>query len=140
MKVIVQGREPFVVVACGFIGWALCAATMGIAMRLTALPRALVAHAVAAPLIFVVVSLFYFRRRSPWSPLSTAVGFLVTVAWLDFFVVALAIQRSLAMFASPLGVWLPFLLIFVATWLTGITCRKGGLNIPPRQAASRSYR
>lgn len=60
MKVIVQGREPFVVVACGFIGWALCAATMGIAMRLTALPRALVAHAVAAPLIFVVVSLFYF--------------------------------------------------------------------------------
>ncbi len=39
---------------------------------------------------------------------------------MDFFVVALLINRSLEMFASPLGTWIPFALIFVSTWLTGL--------------------
>jgi len=37
----------------------------------------------------------------------------------DFFVVALLINKSLAMFASPLGTWIPFALIFASTLVTG---------------------
>ncbi len=37
----------------------------------------------------------------------------------DFFVVALLINKSLAMFASPLGTWIPFALIFTSTLVTG---------------------
>jgi hypothetical protein len=39
---------------------------------------------------------------------------------MDFGVVALMIQRSLDMFASILGTWLPFALIFLSTLLTGL--------------------
>jgi hypothetical protein len=44
---------------------------------------------------------------------------------MDFFVVALVIEQSLAMFASIIGTWLPFVLIFMATYLAGryITAR-----------------
>jgi hypothetical protein len=36
------------------------------------------------------------------------------------FVVALLVEKSFDMFRSVLGTWLPFALIFLATWLTGI--------------------
>ncbi len=39
---------------------------------------------------------------------------------MDFLLVALVILRSLAMFASLLGTWIPFALIFTATYLTGL--------------------
>jgi hypothetical protein len=42
----------------------------------------------------------------------------------DFFVVALLINRSLEMFASLLGTWIPFALIFTSTYLTGIYVTK----------------
>ncbi len=42
------------------------------------------------------------------------------VAALDVLVVAVFILRSFAMFGSFLGTWLPFVLIFAATWATGI--------------------
>jgi hypothetical protein len=35
------------------------------------------------------------------------------------FVVAMLINHSFEMFASPLGTWLPFMLIFASTYLTG---------------------
>ena len=43
---------------------------------------------------------------------------------MDFFVVALLINRSLDMFASLLGTWIPFALIFVATYLRGVMVRR----------------
>jgi hypothetical protein len=36
----------------------------------------------------------------------------------DFFLVALIIKRSLVMFASPPGTWIPFTLISASTDLT----------------------
>jgi hypothetical protein len=44
------------------------------------------------------------------------VGFVISV---DFFLVALLINKSLEMFASLLGTWIPFVLIFTSTYLTG---------------------
>lgn len=46
--------------------------------------------------------------------------FVGLVMAIDFFGVALLIYRSLAMFTSLLGTWLPFALIFAATYLTGV--------------------
>jgi len=37
-------------------GWALCGATMAIGLAKTSLNRALVIHAIAAPIIFALVS------------------------------------------------------------------------------------
>lgn len=50
----------------------------------------------------------------------TAAAFTGFVVAVDFLLVALVILRSLDMFASPLGTWIPFALIFAATWLTGL--------------------
>ena len=49
------------------------------------------------------------------------VGFVIAV---DFFVVALFTNRSLEMFISLLGTWIPFTLIFASTYLTGVIVLK----------------
>ncbi len=54
------------------------------------------------------------------TPLQTAFIFVCVVVLVDFFLVALLVDHSLVMFASPLSTWIPFLLIFTATHLTGL--------------------
>ncbi len=119
-----RARAVFITVAHGVVGWALCGATMGIGMVVTTLDWALVIHAVAAPLIFAAVTLVYFRFFGFWQPLKAATAFLSVVVSLDLFVVALFIERSFEMFRSALGTWLPFLLIFLSSWLIGTTVRR----------------
>jgi hypothetical protein len=48
----------------------------------------------------------------------------------DFFVVALLINRSLDMFASLLGTWIPFALIFTSTYLTGLVAKRSFKILP----------
>ncbi|HXN33016.1 MAG TPA: hypothetical protein VN894_14195 [Polyangiaceae bacterium] len=100
-------------------GWTLCGATMAALLAATTLATALLLHAVAAPLIFAAVSMSYFRGRAASAPLPTAIAFAVLVALLDLVIVACFVKRSLAMFVSFTGSWLPLLLIFAATWTTG---------------------
>jgi hypothetical protein len=112
-----------------FVGWALCAATMGIGMATVGLQNALVVHAVGAPIFFTLVSLVYFKKFNYTTPLQTALIFVGFVIAMDFFVVALLINRSLEMFASLLGTWIPFALIFTSTYVTGLYMgRKSQLN------------
>jgi hypothetical protein len=108
------------------LGWGLCGATMFAGMAATTTARALAIHAVAAPLIFAAVSWVYFRRAGSWSPLGAAAAFVGIVVAMDFFVVALLIEKSFDMFLSVAGTWLPFALIFVSTWLTGFAMRRRG--------------
>jgi hypothetical protein len=108
-----------IIIMHAVVGWALCAATIGVGRRLTTLRRALIAHAVAAPLIFALVSAAYFVWVGGTGPAATAAIFVAIVILLDVFVVALLIEKSFAMFRSVLGTWLPFGLIFVASWVTG---------------------
>jgi hypothetical protein len=112
-------KKVLTVIAFAFAGWALCGATMGIGMAVTSLIRAMVIHAIAAPVFFTALSLLYHRHLHYTTPLQTACIFLGFVMAMDFFVVALLIDRSLEMFASLLGTWIPFALIFVSTWLAG---------------------
>jgi hypothetical protein len=103
-----------------FAGWLLCAATMGIGMALTTQDIALVVHAIAAPVFFGALSLFYFSRFNYTKPLATATVFVSFVMIVDFLIVGLLVNRSLSMFTSLLGTWIPFALIFASTLIVGL--------------------
>ena len=120
-------RHAAVIVVFALLGWALCVASIGIGFAVTTQTMALVVHAIVAPVVFAALSWVYFTRFAYTTPLVTAALFLGIVAALDLVVVALFILRSFAMFGSLLGTWLPFVLIFVATWATGTAVgRQGG--------------
>jgi len=124
-------KKIVVVLLHAFVGWALCAATMGIGMAVVSLQTALIVHAIGAPIYFGVVSYVYFSRFGYTRPLPTAVIFVAFVMLVDFLVVALLINKSLTMFESLLGTWIPFALIFGSTFITGTIVspsRKAGPN------------
>ena len=103
---------------------------MGIGMATTSLENTLVIHAIGAPVYFGIVSLVYFKRFNYTTPLQTAAGFVGFVIVLDFFLVALLINKSLDMFTSLLGTWIPFALMSIPVYLTGLRAAKRS----PRQA------
>ncbi|MGO8911970.1 MAG: hypothetical protein ACLQDM_21940 [Bradyrhizobium sp.] len=111
--------HAMIMIAHAVVGWGLCGATIGIGRKVTTLRNSLVAHAIAAPVIFAVVSTVYFHWFGGTGPTATAAAFVATVIFLDVFVVAVLVEKSFDMFRSVLGTWLPFALIFLATWLTG---------------------
>jgi hypothetical protein len=102
-----------------FIGWIFCGLTIAIGRGLFSIQTTLIIHAFAAPLFFILISAVYFNKFKFTSPFQTAAWFLAIVLGLDFFLVAPVFEESYAMFASFLGTWLPFGLIFTATLLTG---------------------
>ena len=117
-------KKIMIILAHALIGWALCGATMGIGLATMPLEDALIVHALAAPVFFTGISLVYFQKFNYTTPFQTALIFVGFVMAMDFFVVALLINRSLDMFASLLGTWIPFALIFVATYLRGVMVRR----------------
>jgi hypothetical protein len=102
-----------------FIGWLLCAATMGIGSSLTSMSNALYIHAALAPIFFFLISAYYFKKYGQFSPLQIAFFFTAFVMFVDFFLVAFIILRSFDMFRSIVGTWIPFILIFSSTYLAG---------------------
>jgi hypothetical protein len=109
-----------IILIFAFVGWALCAAVMGIGMKITSMDRTLIIHAIASPIIFIGLSLVYFNFFNFTTPLETAIIFVSFVILMDIFVIALLINKSFEMFKSLIGTWIPFLLIFTATYLTGL--------------------
>ncbi len=101
------------------VGWAFCGAIMGIGRQIFSIGATLVVHAIGAPVGFALLSLFYFREFGFTSPIQTALLFVSIVVGLDLFLVAPVFEKSFAMFASVLGTWIPFALIFAATYVTG---------------------
>lgn len=106
-------------------GWAYCGMLIGVGRQFLSMEATLVVHAVGAPIGFALLSLLYFKRFACTTPLQTAIAFLAVVVALDAFLVAPVFERSYAMFASPLGTWIPFALIFAATYLTGLAVTSG---------------
>ena len=80
----------------------------------------LIAHAIGAPVLFAVITFIYFKWFRYTTALQTATVFILFVVFMDVFVVALLIEKSFGMFTSVLGTWLPFALIFTASYLTGL--------------------
>jgi hypothetical protein len=120
----VNATKIAILLAHAFIGWMLCAATMGIGMAVTSVNNALIIHAILAPIFFAGISWVYFRKFNYTSPLQTATIFIAFVIAMDFFVVAMLINRSFDMFTSVLGTWIPFALIFASTALAGVLAKR----------------
>lgn len=117
-------KKHYILLAHAFAGWVLCAATMGIGMNTISMDSTLIIHAIGAPIFFAIVSLIYFSKFNYTTPLLTAVYFISFVVLVDVFVVALMINQSLEMFTSLIGTWIPFSLIFISTFFTGIIVSK----------------
>ncbi len=115
----IEGRALGVLLLHALAIWAACAATIGIGTAVTSMEATLMVHAAAAPAFAAGVSAVYFHRPDHASPLLTAAVVLAFIALVDAIVVALLVQRSLDMFRSVLGTWLPFALILAATATTG---------------------
>ncbi len=119
MKQLNFGRA-LIIMTIGLLGWALCGTIMFIGMSVMSIEITLIVHAIGAPVIFALISLFYFKKFRFTSPLQTAIVFVLIVILMDFFLVALVINKSMEMFQSPIGTWIPFALIFLSTYLTGL--------------------
>ena len=110
---------PIIIIILGIVGWGLCGLSFYAGLSITSITGALIIHAIAAPIIFYFISLLYFKKFNYTTPIQTATIFLGIVILLDFFVVSLLINKNFDMFLSPIGTWIPFLLIFLSTFLTG---------------------
>ena len=97
---------------------------MWIGMAVTTEHNTLIAHAIGAPVFFFIVSLIYFNKFNYTTPFQTAIIFFVFIVAIDFFVVSLLILKNFDMFKSILGLWIPVILIFVSTYMTGSYCRR----------------
>ena len=122
-------KHAVIIVGFALIGWVVCGAAIGLGFQLMSEQGTLIVHAIVAPLAFAGLSWLYFARFAYTTPLVTAALFLAIVVVLDVFVVALVIQRSFAMFESVLGTWLPFVLIFAATWVVGFAVDRKRITI-----------
>lgn len=105
--------------------WVLSGAALVVARSLAA-PHAVAIYAAAAPIAAATVAAVYYGAFNRTTPLATA-GVVVAVVMLFDLVVALVWERSLAMFDSVLGTWLPFALVFAQTLVSGLVARRTGV-------------
>jgi len=117
-------KKSIVFLLHALAGWIGCGAVMAVGMRLLSLQDALLVHLFAAPLIFALISLSYHKKAPSAHPLPVAAGFTVIVMAMDFFLVAMVIQKSFEMFRSTMGTWVPFGTIFISSWMTGWSMKK----------------
>ena len=106
--------------SASMVVWALCGAVMGLGRQLGTLRTALLVHLATAPIFSFIASAIHELWYPSFDPLTRAGIVVGVVIALDAAVVAPLLERSYAMFRSVLGTWLPFLLIFAASWLAGV--------------------
>ena len=112
-------KKFLVPLVLAFIGWAFCAAIMGIGPTITSMRNTLIVHAIAGPLGFALLAYIYHKKFGQLSPMATAIVFIAFVILVDFFLVAMLILKDFGMFGSVAGTWLPFTLIFLASYFVG---------------------
>lgn len=126
-----MNKTPFektlILLSYAFIGWVICGSIMAVGMRHWLMPTVLTVHLIGATLTFGFLSWSYHRYFRFTRPLYTAMLFTGFVMVVDFFLVALVILKSLDMFRSLMGTWIPFGVIFVITYLIGLKTPKKGL-------------
>ncbi len=120
----INTQKLVVILVHALLGWALCGSIVAVGREITSMETTLIIHAIGGPIIFAVISLVYFRKFNYTTPLQTAIVFVAVIIFMDFFVVALLIEKSFEMFASFIGTWFPWALIFTSTYLTGLYVRK----------------
>ena len=122
-------RKTIIDSGFAFAVWVICGALIGIGKQLMSMDATLIMHAISAPIGAAILSWIYHHKFGYTSPIVTATIFVGTALVLDFFVVAILIERNFGMFTSLLGVWIPQALIFLITWLTGASVLRTGAGI-----------
>jgi hypothetical protein len=117
-------KKILIVFVHAFIGWALCGASIAIGQAFTSMENTLIIHAIASPIVFIILSFIYFTKFNHTSPFKTAFIFLHFSVFMDIFVVATIIEKNYAMFRSPIGTWIPLTLIFIVTFAVGTFIHK----------------
>lgn len=123
-----KAKKVLILLLHAFIGWVLCGATIGIGRAVTTMEATLIIHLVAAPVFFSILSLNYFSKFSYTKPFATAILFIGFVILMDAGLVAPVFEKSYEMFRSPMGTWIPFILIFLSTYLTGLLMERKEKN------------
>jgi hypothetical protein len=113
-------KKAIIILGHAFVGWGICGSIIGIGRNVTTMEITLILHAIGAPVFFAIIALIYFKNFSYTPPFQTAIIFVSFVIIMDVFLVALFIEKSFVMFTSILGTWIPFVLIFMATYITGL--------------------
>jgi menaquinone-dependent protoporphyrinogen oxidase len=107
-------------VAHAALGWVLFAGIVGGLLDVTSLAVAKALLVIAAPALFTAIAVHYFHARGAREPLPTALVMVSLVALLDALIVAGVAQGGFEMFGNFAATWLPYLLIFLAVWMTGL--------------------
>jgi len=100
--------------------WGACGAVMTLGRKLWSLEAALRVHLIAAPIFAFLVSTVHVWFAPDFNPTLRAALMAGLVIVLDAVVVAPIFERSYDMFRSAIGTWIPFILIFVASWAAGM--------------------
>jgi Na+-transporting NADH:ubiquinone oxidoreductase subunit NqrD len=100
--------------------WGVCGATIAIGRRIWSLDTTLRIHLVVAPVVAFLVSTVHGLLVPEFDALLRAAVITGVVIVLDAVLVAPLFERSYAMFRSLIGTWIPFALIFLASWAAGI--------------------
>ena len=116
--------KVLIILAHAVVGWMLCGMIMGVGRNITSIKNTLISHAIGAPVIFFILSIIYFKKFNYTSPLFTAIIFVCFIILMDLVIIAPLVEQSFEMFQSMIGTWIPFGLIFVSTYITGMCCRK----------------
>ena len=118
-------KAAVIILVHGIVGWALCGSIVMIGREIWPMDTTLIIHAIGAPIIAAGLSLIYFNFFNYTTPLQTAVIFVGIAILMDLVVVALLIENSFEMFASLIGTWVPWALMFISTYLVGNLITKG---------------
>ena len=122
-------KRTFILLTHAFLIWAFCATIILAGRAVTTLDMALTIHLLATPVIATAISILYFRVYHYTSPLQTAFVFLMFAVLMDAGLVAPFIEKSYQMFTNALGTWIPFALIFIPTYITGMGMRRKAVYI-----------
>ncbi|HWO24128.1 MAG TPA: flavodoxin domain-containing protein [Kofleriaceae bacterium] len=131
-----HGRSLGRLAAYGAVGWALCAATLTLALLVAGAPVdvAITLHATTAPLWLGLLARRYHRAVGARPPLVTALAWTAMKALADALLVANVVRRDLALLDSFTGFWLPLALAFLAAWSVGAIASV--LPLPARAPAA----
>jgi hypothetical protein len=104
----------------GAIGWVICVAIYLAGETFFRADQSALIHFILTPFVFMGLSIVYFRYINLTRPIITALAITLIFIILDFFIVALFIEKSLYLFSNIMRTWLPFIFIFLTVFLTGL--------------------
>ena len=113
-------KKIIIVLIHAFIVWTLCGATIAVGRSITTIELTLIIHAIGAPIFASIVAVLYYKKFNYTSPFWTAFIFLLFIIAMDAGLVAPVFEKSYRMFRSILGTWIPFSLIFMSTYISGL--------------------